>query len=238
VIKRVYRKTGVRHEAGGFVVLLDDSVLRSPGRCALCLPTESMAQAIASEWDGQGEELDTTALRLTKLAGRAVDMDAAERAQVEDTVAGYVETDLVSHRAEGPPDLVAKQAAVWDPLLEWAMQAFSKAPQVTVGVLPVPTDASLAARYVDIVAGLDLYELVSLQALTSVTGSLVIALAVFKQELDADRAWDVSQIDETYRMSRWGDDPEAAGSRATRREDLNAAVRLLELNRALEPVIG
>jgi chaperone required for assembly of F1-ATPase len=96
----------------------------------------------------------------------------------------------------------------------------------------------MAACYADIVAGFDLYELVSLQALTSVTGSLVIALAVFKQELDADRAWGVSQIDETYRMSRCGDDPEAADSRAIRREDLNAAVRLLELNRALKPVIG
>jgi len=237
-MKRVYRQTGVRREAGGFVVLLDDSVLRSPGRRALCLPSEPMARAIASEWDGQGEELDTTSLRLTKLAGRAVDMDAAERAQAEATVAAYIETDLVSHRAEGPPDLVADQVAAWDPLLEWAMQAFSKAPRITVGILPAPNDASMAACYADIVAGFDLYELVSLQALTSVTGSLVIALAVFKQELDADRAWGVSQIDETYRMSRCGDDPEAADSRAIRREDLNAAVRLLELNRALKPVIG
>ena len=129
MIKRVYRRTSVRREEGGFAVLLDDSLLRSPGRRALCVPTESMAQAIAMEWDAQGEELDTTTLRLTKLAGRAVDMSAAERTHIEAMVSAYVETDLVSHRAEGPADLVASQAAAWDPLLEWAAREFSTAPQ-------------------------------------------------------------------------------------------------------------
>ena len=227
MIKRVYRRTSVRREEAGFAVLLDDSLLRSPGRRALCVPTESMAQAIAMEWDAQGEELDTTTLRLTKLAGRAVDMSAAERTHVEATVSAYVETDLVSHRAEGPADLVASQAAAWDPLLEWAAREFSTAPQIAVGVIPAPTDKSLVACYTEVVAGLDLYELVSVQDLTALAGSLIIALAVAKQEIDDDRAWLVSQIDENHRVSGWGDDPEEAESRAIRRADMSAAIRML-----------
>ncbi len=238
MIKRVYRRTSVRREEGGFAVLLDDSLLRSPGRRALCVPTESMAQAIAMEWDAQGEELDTTTLRLTKLAGRAVDMSAAERTHIEAMVSAYVETDLVSHRAEGPADLVASQAAAWDPLLEWAAREFSTAPQIAVGVIPAPTDKSLVACYAEVVAGLDLYELVSVQDLTALAGSLIIALAVAKQEIDDDRAWLVSQIDENHRVSGWGDDPEAAESRAIRHADMIAAVRMLELHRVARPAIG
>ena len=238
MIKRVYRRTSVRREEGGFVVLLDDSLLRSPGRRALCVPTESMAQAIAMEWDAQGEELDTTTLRLTMLAGRAVDMSAAERTHVEAIVSAYVETDLVSHRAEGPADLVASQSAAWDPLLEWAAREFSAAPQIAVGVIPAPTDKSLVACYTEVVTGLDLYELVSVQVLTALAGSLIIALAVAKQEIDADRAWLASQIDENHRVSGWGDDPEEAESRAIRRADMDAAIRMLELHRAAQPAIG
>ena len=234
MIKRVYSRTDVRCEKEGYLVLLDDKAVRSPGRRELLLPTEPFAHAIASEWDAQGEEIDMTALRLTKPAGRAADMTEGERVATETAVVAYVETDLVSYRAEEPPDLMARQAAAWNPLLRWAMRNFSAAPGITIGVVPARCDEAVVARYAEIVAGLDKHTLVGLQTLTAITGSLIIALAVLLQELDAGQAWQVGQIDENHRTSRWGDDPLEAESRAARRADLNAAARFLELLRPIQ----
>ena len=54
-------------------MLLDGKPVRTPARSALVLPTLALAQAIAAEWDAQGELLDPNAMPLTRLANSAID---------------------------------------------------------------------------------------------------------------------------------------------------------------------
>jgi hypothetical protein len=54
----------------------------------------------------------------------------------------------------GAPALVARQAAAWDPLLDWARDTLAAPLRVTAGVIPVPQPAESLARLTDRVAGL------------------------------------------------------------------------------------
>ena len=56
--KRFYQKVTAASVAGGFEVMLDNKSLLSPGKRALVLPGEALAQAIAVEWESQGQDID------------------------------------------------------------------------------------------------------------------------------------------------------------------------------------
>src|SRR3546814_8680193 len=74
-------------------------------------------------WRGVGETVDPRAMPLTGLANAAIDRIAGGPASFAAGLARYGENDLLCYRAESPPDLVARQAASWDPLLDWARRS-------------------------------------------------------------------------------------------------------------------
>ena len=221
--KRVYRDAHVDPTGSGYRVLLDRAPVHSQRRRELRFANENLARAVAAEWADQPDEIDTSMLRLTALAGRVADLTDTDRTRIGTTLVAYIETDLVCYRAERPPDLVELQAAAWDPMVGWAKQRFFCAPPITTGVLPTEPDPEIVACYAAVVAGLSADELVGLHAAATVTGSLLVALALLEGEVDADSAWQAGSIDECYNVARWGDDPEAAARRAGRRADLDAA---------------
>jgi chaperone required for assembly of F1-ATPase len=92
-----------------------------------------------------------------------------------------------------------------------------------------PPEALAALRKA--VAVRDDFALTALSAAATAAGSLVIALALAECRIDAAAAFDAAQLDESYQIERWGEDPEAARRRAAIKADLDAAARFLALLR-------
>ena len=55
------------HPPGGYGVQLDHRKLRTPQRQLLLVPTKSLAQAVAQEWESQDSRLQTSLLHLVKV---------------------------------------------------------------------------------------------------------------------------------------------------------------------------
>jgi len=65
--------------------------------------------------------------------------------------------------------------------------------------------------------------LASLHVMTTLTGSVLLALAVASGFMDKDAAWAAAHVDEDFQMRAWGEDAEAMARRARRYEDMRAA---------------
>lgn len=211
-------------------MLLDARPLRTPGGAEMLLPA-ALATAVAAEWEAQSDEIRPQTMPLMRLASTAIDRVAAHRQGVVDEIAGYAATDLVCYRAKHPPELAARQHAVWQPLMDWARLRFDAPLLVTTGILPRPQPAEALASLRTAVEALDLLRLTALHAAVTAAGSLVIGLALLEGRLGAREAWEASQLDETFQIERWGEDAEAAGRRAALRRDLEDARRFLDLLR-------
>lgn len=210
-------------------VLLDGRPVRTPGRAPLALPTAALADAVAEEWRAVGEALDPRAMPLTGLANAAVDRVAPDRAAFAAGLARYGESDLLCYRAEGPPPLVERQAAAWDPVLDWARRRYDVAFTVTAGVMHRPQPPGTLRRLGDAAAALDAWILAALSPVVTITGSLILGLALAERALSPDAAWGAAGVDEDWQAELWGEDPLAAEARAARRREFDAAVRLLGL---------
>ncbi|GGF29495.1 ATPase [Aliidongia dinghuensis] len=231
-MKRFYKQVAAAPVDGGFGVELDGKALRTPAKAPLLLPTAPLAAAVADEWAAQDETVKPDTMRLMQLASTAIDRVARHRLAVVDEAAGYAASDLLCYRAEAPDSLIAREAALWQPLLDWAMVRFDAPLAVTRGIVHVDQpEASLKALKA-ILLDLDVLTLTAVADLTAATGSLVIALAVWDGHLDAAGAAEATLIDETVQNERWGEDAEAKARRDRLVADIHAAARFLQLLKA------
>lgn len=228
--RRLYDKVDVVPATGGaFAVALDGRPARTPEDTELALPSPALARAVADEWRAQGETINPESMPLTRLAATAIDRIGAGRRGVIDQVLKYAGTDLLCYRAETPEELASQQHECWQPLLDWAADALGAPLRVTAGVSPVAQpEASLRALRTSVEA-LDDMELAVLSTVTAASGSLIIALALVCGRVGADEAFEVSWVDETFQISRWGEDAEAEDRRRRLRGDIRAAADFLGL---------
>jgi chaperone required for assembly of F1-ATPase len=210
-------------------ILLDGRPVKTPARRDLALPNRLLAEAVADEWKGQGEKIDLRSMPLTSLANAAIDRIGPDPAAFAQSLAAYGESDLLCYRAEGPPPLVARQAELWDPLLAWARARYDIAFEITSGVVHKPQPPETAARLAAALATRGPFELAGLAPLVTVSGSLLIALALAEGACPLGAAWTAASLDELWQAERWGEDAEAAAALANRRADFAAGARFLSL---------
>lgn len=230
--KRFYKETGIIPEESGYAVTLDGRPLHTLRGAPLTAPTRALAAAVAEEWDAQEAQIRPHTMPLTQLTNTAIDRVARERARIVERMMGYAATDLLCYRAEFPPDLVERQQARWQPLLDWIADTHGARLTVASGVIPVTQPPLALAAVGAAVAVLDDLELTALATVAATTGSLVIALALTSGRIDAEAAFEASQLDEAHQIERWGEDAEAAARHAGLRADIFAAARFLALARA------
>lgn len=229
--KRFYKAATAKQTPGGWQVQLDGRPVKTPAKAAFLLPNAALATAAAEEWQAQGERVDAHSMPLTSLAFTAIDLVAAQRAQLAEELADFARTDLLCYRVEYPESLVMRQNEQWQPLLDWAALQFD-APLVTTCSLSVVEQdaASLTALRRAIERHND-FELAALATVVRLSGSLVIGLAISHAHIDAVAAFETAELDQTFELERWGDDAEATAQREALKQELAACERFLELLR-------
>jgi chaperone required for assembly of F1-ATPase len=227
--KRFWKEASVRAAPGGFSVWLDSRQLKTPAKAALVVPTEAMARAIAAEWQAQEAAIDPRTMPVTRAANAAIDKVAVQFDEVADLIAAYGLSDLLCYRAAGPEALAARQAEAWDPLLDWAARTLGARLVTTVGVIPVDQPEASASALSGRVKLLDAFRLTALHDLVSISGSLVLGLAVMEGRIDPETAWKLSRIDEAWQNELWGADDEAEAVAEGRLTDIKSAHNILKL---------
>jgi chaperone required for assembly of F1-ATPase len=225
-VKRFWKEVTVEPGNG---IALDGKPVRTPGRAPLEVPTRALAEAIATEWRDAGETIDPRAMPLTGLANAAIDRIAPATAAFAAGLAAYGESDLLYYRAEDPPQLVARQEAAWDPLLDWAQHHYDVHFEPATGVMHVPQPEATITRLGDAVAALDPFRLAGLSPIVTISGSLVAALALVEDAATPEEIWQIAHVDEDWQAEQWGEDALATRARDARRVDFDAGVRFLGL---------
>lgn len=219
-VKRFWKSVAIENGT----ILLDGRLVKTPGRLTMQLPTPQLAEAIADEWRAVEGEIKPHEMKLTGLANAAI-----ERAPPAETLAVYGETDLLCYRAETPPELAAREAEVWDPLLDWGCQRYDIAFTVTSGIVHAAQPAETIRRLSTAVSAYNDFQRTALSPLVTIGGSLVVALMLAEGAITPNAAFDACHLDELWQAELWGEDWMATDARDARRADFLSAARFLSL---------
>jgi chaperone required for assembly of F1-ATPase len=234
-VKRFWDKVSVALNDGEHRILLDGKPIHLPNGGVLRVGPPALAEAIAEEWraagGAKGGTMSFNDTPLTRIAGTARERIAIDPASTQDAVARYGETDLLCYRAEIPRALAERQAASWQPWLDWAALTFDAPLRVTKGVLPIRQHRDSVNALRRAVGAYDPYTLAGLGILVPALGSLVLGLALVEGRIDAAEAHALGALEELFQAEQWGEDDEAAARRAMVAADIALADRLTRLAR-------
>lgn len=226
--KRFYSEASVGAEGDGFAVLLDGRMVRTPGATPVLLPSQAAAELVAGEYAAQSENIDPATMPVTRLVNTALDGVAHHAQPVLEDVLRYASSDLLCYRAPSPESLIALQAQMWDPILDWAQQTMGAHFVLAEGVVHVEQPrAAIAAVSAHLRLRTEPLRLAALHVMTALTGSLILALAVEAKAIGVEDAWKAAHLDEDWNIAQWGEDAEAAARRSARECDMLGAAALL-----------
>jgi chaperone required for assembly of F1-ATPase len=229
--KRFWKTAAPLGAAGGaYSISLDGRPVKTPAKAPLVVPSRALAEALAEEWNAVEDEIRPQAMPLTRAANAAIDKVVPQRDAVVTHLAEYGATDLLCYRAEGPEDLVRRQAEGWDPLLDWAAERFGARLATTRGVVHLAQPADSLARLRAQVQALGPFPLTALSELVTLSGSLVIGLAAVHGAAAGEALWRLSRIDEDWQAELWGVDPEAAALAEDKRRAFHQAIKFFSLS--------
>ena len=207
--KRIWKNVYVVFSEAGYLIKLDDKILKTPAKRQMVLPTEALAKKVASEWHEQVEEIDPTTMPFTKSANAALDKVSEQFEEVSSLLGEYGDTDLLYYRADSPPELQKRQKIGWDPIVKWAENTFKVRINCGTGIVYIPQNEQIFSEIRIKISNLSIFELTAFYDMVSITGSLILGLAIINGRLSAEEAYQLSRVDELWQFEQWGEDEEA-----------------------------
>lgn len=230
-MKRFYKAVTVAAEAHGFRVMLDGRGIRTVGGRAQIVPAAALAEALATEWAEQGDEIDSARFVLRDLTDYALDVVTAGKPGVIEELVPYGETDTLCYRAEPDEALGIRQRAVWEPLLAAAETRWQVRFVRVAGIIHKPQPPETLARLREELTRLDAFTLAALRNTAALAASLTLGLMALDPDAHLDALWDAANLEEDWQAELWGKDAEALERRALRHAAFAAAARFAALAR-------
>ncbi len=228
--RRFYKTVSVAGTMAPFSIRLDERPVRTPLKRALDLPTKALAEAVATEWAGQGEKIEPHTMPLTRLANTTIDRVEPDLGRIIGEIVDFAGSDLVCYRAEKPQGLVERQAKAWQPVLDWARQTFQGEFQATEGILHIAQPPASLTALQDFLATKSPWLLTALHNMTTLTGSALLSAMACEKGLPPSEAWLAAHVDEDWQIEQWGWDEEARHRRDFRKREFDTCLRFCELS--------
>ncbi len=222
-LKRFYKAADYAAQDGGFVIRLDGRAVRTPARAVLLVPSGRLASAIAAEWDAQGEVVEPASMPLTRMASTALDLVTPSPQIAISEIHGYGLTDVLLFRADQPDGLVAAQLRLHAPVLAMVRELLGVDFAVSHGVQPAAQSREALESLRTWLQRCGPFTLAGVHTLTTLSGSVLMAVCVCDGILDPEAAWTAAHVEEDWNIARWGEDEEAAQRRQVRWREFAAA---------------
>ncbi|WP_295630819.1 ATP12 family protein [Novosphingobium sp.] len=230
-MKRFYTDCSAVAEGLQWQVLLDGRKVRTQAGLPQLVPSLVLADAMAAEWDAQGDTIDSGSFPLRDLADYAIDVVRTDPGKVADDLLRFAETDTLCYRAEPDEALGIRQRDVWEPLVLAVESRLDVRFIRLAGVIHRPQPGETIAALRAEMLRFDAFELAALHTLASLAASLVIGLAALDPAADAEALFAASNLEEDWQAELWGKDDAAIELRARRLAGFCEAARFVHLAR-------
>ncbi len=211
-----------------FLIYLDEVCLKSNKGHKLKL-SEQLANEIVREWSADEKLSAIKNSFFTKFCFSATDITKKEREAIFGCLVEYGNCDPICYIASEPTKLHLKQENLYSPLIDWAEKFFSIKLNKGTGLLFIeqaPLNACIIKKYLE---EFDNFHLIAILELTKSLGSLFISLALYKDIVSSELAWEIANVEDNFRIEVWGEVEEETHKKNIDFDHFKCLVNILRL---------
>ena len=211
-----------------FRIYLDEICLKSDQGNSIKLSAQ-LADEVVREWNAGGK-IDAIKNRFfTKLCFSVADMTKKERENVLSRLVEYGNCDPICYIADEPTALHLKQKRLYSPIIDWAERFLSIKLNQGSGLLFIKQPSLNSGNIKKYLDELDNFHLAAINEITKSLGSLFTCLALYKNAVNLELAWEVANVEDNFRIEVWGEVEEETLIKNINFDYFNNLVKILKM---------
>lgn len=226
-MKRFYKLASLDKDEIGSFLTLDQKPMRTPKHNFLYVPSE-LQNPILEEWNSVEDIINPQQMPVSQIIITAQDLYNEKKIEWYQEILSYLETDLLLYWSHDPPEIFAKQSEIYGEILR-ILEVDLGSPFVTTTALTTATqDIRIIKTFKEFLDDLEPLHFTNFYLTTIETGSAILTLALAKNLIDCDKAFEAIFLEELYKADiydedKYGTAPDLELKQSTIKRTLNAA---------------
>tara|TARA_B100000686_G_scaffold65099_1_gene69967 strand:+ start:783 stop:1481 length:699 start_codon:yes stop_codon:yes gene_type:complete len=199
----------VQSQKGKYLLNINNKSLKTPDGNIIELPSMKLAKILLKDYESSFKSKPLNIVRPIKITNTAIDKIKPNNIFYINEITDNLNNDMICYFANSPVELVDLQNKEWLPLINYMESSYNIELIYTSKLFSINQKPDSLLKLKNILNEINIFKLSALYTLSQITKSIIISLALVNNKISAKKAFENSNLEELYQISKWGKDEEA-----------------------------
>ena len=168
-----------------------------------------LAKILLKDYESSFKSKPLNIVRPIKITNTAIDKIKPNNIFYINEITDNLNNDMICYFANSPLELVDLQNKEWLPLINYMESSYNIELIYTSKLFSINQKPESLLKLKNILNEINIFKLSAIYTLSQITKSIIISLALVNNKISAKKAFENSNLEELYQISKWGKDEEA-----------------------------
>ena len=199
----------VQGKKGKYLLNINNKSLKTPDGNIIELPSIKLAKILLKDYEFSFKSKPLNIVRPIKITNTAIDKIKPNNIFYINEITDNLNNDMICYFANSPVELVDLQNKEWLPLINYMESSYNIELIYTSKLFSINQKPDSLLKLKNILNEINIFKLSAIYTLSQITKSIIISLALVNNKISAKKAFENSNLEELYQISKWGKDEEA-----------------------------
>ena len=199
----------VQSKKGKYLLNINNKSLKTPDGNIIELPSMKLAKILLKDYESSFKSRSLNIVRPIKITNTAIDKIKPNNIFYINEITDNLNNDMICYFANSPVELVDLQNKEWLPLINYMESSYNIELIYTSKLFSINQKPDSLLKLKNILNEINIFKLSAIYTLSQITKSIIISLALVNNKISAKKAFENSNLEELYQISKWGKDEEA-----------------------------
>jgi len=210
----------VQNKKGKYLLTINNKSLKTPDGNIIELPSMKLAKILLKDYESSFKSKPLNIVRPIKITNTAIDKIKPNNIFYINEIINNLNNDMICYFANSPVELVDLQNKEWLPLINYMESSYNIELIYTSKLFSINQKPDSLLKLKNILNEINIFKLSAIYTLSQITKSIIISLALVNNKISAKKAFENSNLEELYQISKWGKDEEAFDRLSTIKVDI------------------
>ena len=199
----------VQGEKDKYLININNKSVKTPDGNLIELPSIKLAKILLQDYESSFKAKPLNIVSPIKITNTAIDKIKLNNIFYINEIVDHLNNDMICYFANSQLELLDIQKKEWLPLINYMKSSYNIELIYTSKLFSINQKPDSLFKLKNILNELNIFKLSAIYTLSQITKSIIISLALVNNKISAKKAFENSNLEELYQISKWGKDEEA-----------------------------